>query len=118
MFCRGCSSECNVKDVLMNQNSILPFCTLEFLKSWFLFPFTMSDVCNLQMGLKFYSRLILDQWEVCMVLILIQKSMKRYPPTRYTKVRSNCNCKKHGTFFESHEAYVTGRTHLEIDKNL
>ena len=35
-----------------------------------------GDVCNLQM----YSRLILDQWEVCMVLILIQKSMKRYPP--------------------------------------
>ena len=32
-------------------------------------PFTMSDVCNLQMGLKFYSRLILDQWEVCMVLM-------------------------------------------------
>ena len=39
-----------------------------------------GDVCNLQMGLKFYSKLILDQWEVCMVLILIQKSMKRYPP--------------------------------------
>ena len=28
-----------------------------------------GDVCNLQMGLKFYSRLILDQWEVCMVLM-------------------------------------------------